>query len=156
MAGGGAEWGPEATGGGKSKGVQTPAGCIHGKAGGLKTTPGLLAKLPPSAEGSVTRPHHIPTLGHCLHHPPPPARGLASAPFAEGGRSSLSVPLALRTRRFGVKEALCARMPPCKSRAHLCLRHLLLFTVMSYLVCYLQMLVSRLVKNLPNRRGRSL
>lgn len=105
-----------------------------GRRGTLETTPGLLAKLPPSAEGSVTRPPSHPYVRALLTSPPHPRpRGLAATPFAKG-RKELAVSPSGTYQAVWCKGFVCAHAPPHTSRAHLCLRHLLLFTVMSYLV----------------------
>lgn len=63
-----------------------------GRRGTLETTPGLLAKPPPSAEGSVTCPPSHPYVRALLTSPPrrPQPRGLAATLFAKG-RKELAV-----------------------------------------------------------------
>lgn len=57
-----------------------------GRRGTLETTPGLLAKPPPSAEGSVTCPPSHPYVRALLTSPPPPppTPGSRSDPVCQG------------------------------------------------------------------------
>ena len=110
-------------------------GGVSGEEEDSETNPGLLAKPPPSTEDSVTRPSSHPYVRALLTFPPDSDPGVSQrSRLPRGGRSSLSVPLAHGTRQFGVKGDGCARVPPHMSCACLCLKHLLLFTMLSYLV----------------------
>ena len=118
---GGAEWGLGLQVAGKEQKDSDTCGLnpwesgVSGEEEDSETTPGLLAKPPPSTEDSVTRPSSHPYIRALLTFPPTPDSdpGVSQrSRLPRGGTSALSVPLAHDTRQFGVKGDGCARVPP--------------------------------------------
>lgn len=88
MAGRGAGGGQELVGE-RAKGSDT-CGLHPWEGGGLWRQPLVSTQQATLREGWCPALHHIPTLGHCLHHPTPPARGHRSSPVCQG-RKELAV-----------------------------------------------------------------